>query len=179
MLVAAFRSSAPSKEIIVFTTYNYKDYLVISRTSKKHLLFSLNILRCLELWLVLLAGGLLLSGCSSLPPLYAGRHDQDMMREAEKGRIVATGGELMGAMREPIDARLSRMNGDGALDRQRAVFEAVSQVTTRGGHDAHIWSMALPHGMQFLQRCARRATPSTSRALSSKSSTSTRDCPRY
>ena len=60
------------------------------------------------------------------------------MREAEKGRIVATGGELMGAMREPIDARLGRMNGDGALDRQRAVFEAVSQVTTRGGHDAHI-----------------------------------------
>ena len=54
------------------------------------------------------------------------------------GRIVATGGELMGAMRDPIDARLHRMGGDAALDRQRVVFEAVSQVATRGGHDAHI-----------------------------------------
>lgn len=54
------------------------------------------------------------------------------------GRIVAEGGELMGAMRSPIDARLIKMEGDLALDRHRLVFEAVSQVTTRGGHDANI-----------------------------------------
>ena len=61
-----------------------------------------------------------------------------MMRQAEKGRIVAKGGELMGAMRSAIDARLINMDGDAALERHRVVFEAVSQVTTRGGHDASI-----------------------------------------
>ncbi len=69
-------------------------------------------------------GELLLSGGSSLPPLYAGRDDQDMMRQAVMVRIVATGGELMGAMRSPIDARLNRMEPNAALDRQRVVFEA-------------------------------------------------------
>ncbi len=61
-----------------------------------------------------------------------------MMQQAEMGRIVAKGGELMGAMRSPIDARLHTMHGNAALDRHRTVFEAVSQVATRGGHDAHI-----------------------------------------
>ena len=61
-----------------------------------------------------------------------------MMRNAAMGQIVADSGELMGAMRAPIDARLARMSGDTALDRQRVIFEAVSQVTARAGNDAHI-----------------------------------------
>ena len=73
-----------------------------------------------------------------LPPLYEAGPEQAMMRQAEKGRIVADDGELMGSMRAPIDVGLAKMHADAALDRHRVIFEAVSQVTTQGGHDAHI-----------------------------------------
>ena len=90
---------------------------------------------------VLLSAAVLLAGCAALPPLYDAGPDravQAMMRSAATGRIVADGGELMGAMRAPIDARLARMSADTALDHQRVIFEAVSQVTARAGNDAHI-----------------------------------------
>ena len=61
-----------------------------------------------------------------------------MMRQAETGRIVADDGQLMGSMRSPIDVGLAKMHGDALLDRHRVIFEAVSQVTTQRGHDAHI-----------------------------------------
>ena len=61
-----------------------------------------------------------------------------MMRNAAMGRIVADSGELMGTMRAPIDAGLGRMSGNTVLDRQRVIFEAVSQVTARPGNNANI-----------------------------------------
>ena len=86
----------------------------------------------------LLSVGGLLAGCSSLPPLYDAGPSQAMMQQAATGRIVADSGELMGAMRAPIDVGLARMGSDTALDRHRVIFEAVSQVTARAGNDAHI-----------------------------------------
>ena len=106
-------------------------------TERNVFLFSPNLLRCRALCVALLSAALL-AGCGTLPPLYDAGPNQAMMRSAATGRIVADSGALMEAMRAPIEAGLARMHSDTALDRQRVIFEAVSQATTQAGNDAQI-----------------------------------------